>query len=750
LLSLSRLYLPWDLGPDRLLFARRLAVPVAGFTNRMAPVTACALVFIAVALFLLTFESARARRVGSAAAMIVGVVGLAVIVDYGYESRSLSTIGGFIPVAFNTGLALLACSIGLLAARPTEGVMLLVRNGAGSVLARRLLPAAVIIPITISWLELRGTDFGWYDNAGGSALVAMTTMLLLVALVWRDALRANRADDERTGAESKLREVNHSLEARVALRTGALVQTNAELSVEVAARRRAEEELRRTADELRGWFEASPLAMCSLSAGDIVLSWNRAAEGLFGWQANEVIGKSLPIVSDASRAEAAELTAQVIAGKPVMDYETQRLCRDGSVREVSVSTAALHDAAGKARGVVALYTDIGHRKQLERQLHQAQKMDAIGQLAGGVAHDFNNILTVIQAAAEFLASELDEHDTRRADALEIESAALRAATLTRQLLTFSRQSVVERQPLDLAGVVDRTDSMLRRLLEANVELLIHHQAGQGLVNADPHQLEQIIVNLVVNARDAMPRGGRILIETQSAVLDDNYARAHVGTIPGPYVMLAVTDTGTGMSLDTQARVFEPFFTTKAAGEGTGLGLATVYGIVKQFNGHIWLYSELGSGTTFKIYLPEMSEPGAVDAAVTGAGPVAATRGTRVLLVEDHAIVRRAVHAQLERQGYLVTDAESGDEALAVLHGGDDGFDLVLSDMMMPGLSGLELRHRLQDQGSTLPVLLMSGYSENAIKRFGSIDQLSPHIEKPFTTALLTRRIEELVGARGDG
>ncbi|HEY4319926.1 MAG TPA: ATP-binding protein [Gemmatimonadales bacterium] len=748
LLCLSRVYLPWDLGPDRLLFMKSLALPIAGFINRMAPVTAGGFALSGLSLTLLTMRSPQARRAGLAAAIVVGLVGLAVIIDYGYQARTPGAVSGFIPVAFNTALALLCVSIALLAARPNEGVTLLFRDtGIGSSVARRLLPAAVIIPTTVGWLELRGADFGWYGAATGSALVAIITTVLLIALVWRNALSVNRADEARGRAERELRDLNQTLEAQVELRTRALELSNAELHSGIAAKRHAEAELRRAADDLRGSFEASPLAICSLSPDDIVLSWNRAAETLFGWSATEVIGQPLPIVHDALQQESEELTARVLAGKSVTDYETKRRCRDGSLREVSVSTAALYSESGAARGVVAVYTEIGQRKQLERQLHQAQKMDAIGQLAGGVAHDFNNILTVIQASAEFLSESLDESDVRREDALQIHVAAQRAARLTRQLLTFSRQGTAERQDIQLTGVVDQVESMLRRLLPANVELMIQHGAERGLVHADPNQLEQVIVNLVVNARDAMPHGGRIMIETQPAELDDHYASNQVGVTPGAYVMLTVTDTGAGMSLETQARIFEPFFTTKAAGEGTGLGLATVYGIVKQFNGHIWVYSEVGKGTTFKVYLPEVRSAASASIVAEPVAPPATTVGARVLLVEDHALVRRAVHAQLERQGYVVTDAENADQALALFAGQADSFDLVLSDMMMPGLSGLELRQQLRSDGVTTPVLLMSGYSEYAIKSQGSAVELAPHIEKPFTTALLVSEIEALLQSR---
>jgi len=747
LLCLSRLFLRWDLGPDQLLFPSRIAVPVAGFANRMAPMTGVNFVLLGATLLLLTSRAQSCCRAAAALATTAGLIGLAVIVDYGYQAPTMSSIGGLIPVALNTAIAFCFLATGLLCVRPENGVAALLMNDRVSgVLARRLLPSAILLPLLIGWLEIRGEYRGWFDGAAGDAIVAIATTLVLAAMIWQSAVAIDRADAARTLAQQELHDLNQHLESRVRERTLELERVNAGMNAEMTARRHAEEQLRRTTDELRGLFEASPLAICGLTPDDVVLSWNAAAEALFGWTAAEVIGTKLPIVSAAHRDEGRDLTCQALGGTAVTNFETQRLDRRGRAIDVSISTAALYDASGKARGIVAVYADMRDRKQLESQLRQSQKMEAVGRLAGGVAHDFNNILLVIQAAAEFMLEDLAADDKSRSDALEILNAAQRAAKLTRQLLVFSRQQVLELQVVDLGLVIQPLEPMLRRLLEANIDLSIRNAPKLDCIRADPGQLEQVMMNLVVNARDAMPNGGAILIETANVILDQEFPRGHLTARSGPHVMLSVTDTGIGMDGETQSRIFEPFFTTKPAGEGTGLGLATVYGIVKQLGGHLWVYSEPGRGATFKVYFPSLDGAELASLVAAKAPPPAVTRGARILLVEDDAAVRQAVRALLERNHYQVVDVASGDEALARMERAPGAVDLVLSDMMMPSLTGLELRQRLRELGASFPIVLMSGYSEGAIKRLGSPEELAPHIEKPFTGDRLVAKIEEALRA----
>ncbi len=402
------------------------------------------------------------------------------------------------------------------------------------------------------------------------------------------------------------------------------------------------------------------------------------------------------------------------------------------------------------QGACVLSMDVTGRKRAEaslrsaeEQFRHAQKMEAVGRLAGGVAHDFNNLLSVILTYAQMLLGGLSPKDPLHGDLTEIKKAGERAAALTRQLLTFSRQQVLERRVLDLNDVVAQVDKMLRRVLGEDVELAILPASGLGSIRADPGQLEQVLMNLVVNSRDAMPDGGKLTIETANVDLDDHYAREHVGVAPGPYVMIAVSDTGQGMDRATLARIFEPFFTTKE--QGTGLGLATVFGIVKQSGGHLWVYSEPGKGTTFKIYFPRTAE--AVGAAGSGRDVADLGGSETILLVEDDAQVRTAVLAILRHLGYRVIEAAGPGEALLACERHEGTIDLLLSDVVMPQMSGADLAKRLCPGRPTMKVLFMSGYTDEAVLRHGILEAGLSFLQKPVTPDALGRKLRELLGAR---
>jgi signal transduction histidine kinase len=386
------------------------------------------------------------------------------------------------------------------------------------------------------------------------------------------------------------------------------------------------------------------------------------------------------------------------------------------------------------------------RGRLEEQLRQSQKMEAVGRLAGGVAHDFNNVLSVILSYGEMIVSDLKPGDPIRADVEEIRTAARRAADLTRQLLMFSRQQVIEPKVLDLNEVLTGMDKMLQRILGADVDLVSLPAKELGRVRGDPSGVEQVILNLVVNARDAMPTGGKLTMETANVVLDEQYARDHLGVKPGPHVMLAVTDTGVGMDRATQARIFEPFFTTKDKGKGTGLGLSTVFGIVQQSGGSIWVYSELGTGTTFKVYLPRVDAP--ADISKSGAGQTM-LRGTEtILLVEDDEQVRGVARGILQRSGYRVIDAGNAAEALLHSEQHSGPVHLLLSDVVMPQMSGPELAKRLASARPDMKVLCMSGYTDDTIVRHGVLGSQIMYLQKPITPESLTLKVREVLdGAR---
>ena len=407
-----------------------------------------------------------------------------------------------------------------------------------------------------------------------------------------------------------------------------------------------------------------------------------------------------------------------------------------STRHFSLSVARFPDRGSFLLAVE--HEDITARKQLERQFHHAQKMDAIGQLAGGVAHDFNNLLTVIRSYGDLLLEEFLPASQQRGDMDQILKATDAASALTKQLLAFGRQQMVKLEVLDVNVIIAELDKMLRRLIGEDIEYATVLEQSVSRVEADSGQIQQILMNLVINARDAMPSGGKLTVETKAVSLDEAYSNSHDGVAPGRYVSIEVTDTGTGMSPEVQARVFEPFFTTKDIGKGTGLGLSTVYGIVQQCHGHIWVYSELDRGTTFKIYLPSVDQPASRKAS---AAPTTSASGDEtVLVVEDNAAVRSVLCRVLKDAGYVVLDACDAVQATEICVSRREHIDLLLTDVVMPGVSGPELAVELQQKRPEMKVLFMSGYSGSAITRHGVLREGLVFLQKPFSPGSVTRAV----------
>jgi two-component system, cell cycle sensor histidine kinase and response regulator CckA len=432
-------------------------------------------------------------------------------------------------------------------------------------------------------------------------------------------------------------------------------------------------------------------------------------------------------------------------GRMVSEYRFRD--RSGKYRWIRDESRVVGDMFGEGAEVVGVWVDITEHRQLEEQFRQAQKMEAVGRLAGGVAHDFNNLLTAITGYSDLLLLDLDPQDVLRQDVAEIKRAALAAADLTRQLLAFSRRQVLAPRVINLNAVISGAQKLLGRLIGEDVKVETSLDSALASVRADPGQLEQVIMNLAVNARDAMPNGGLLTIETANVMVDAEFAPERPGPASGPHVVMAVSDTGIGMDEETKARIFEPFFTTKEVGKGTGLGLATVYGIVKQSDGFIWVYSEPGKGSTFKIYLPRVDEP--AESLESAERPTRSLHGTETIMVaEDTAAVRAVLRDVLERHGYTVVEAASGREALQLAGRRPGGIDLLVTDVVMPELSGRDLVRELRAAKPDLKVLYMSGYTDDAVLRQGMLEPGAEFIQKPFRPDDLARRIRDLLDAPG--
>jgi two-component system cell cycle sensor histidine kinase/response regulator CckA len=476
------------------------------------------------------------------------------------------------------------------------------------------------------------------------------------------------------------------------------------------------------------------------------LRWNRNLERLTGYSAKQIAEMSPLDFFIGEDRQTIEESIQEAFDKGQTTAEVDLVARDGT-KTPYFFTGELVVLDGR-RCVVGTAIDLVERRRLETQLRQSQKMEAIGRLAGGVAHDFNNVLTVILSNSEMLAGQLSPEDPRRQELIEIRDAAQRAATLTRQLLAFSRKQVLKPRVLSLNAVVVTLEKMLRRLIGEDIELATLLQPDLWAVEADPGQLEQIIMNLAVNARDAMPEGGGLSIETGNAEVDEVFARKHFPMVPGRYVMLVVCDSGAGMDAETQRRIFEPFFTTKPRGRGTGLGLSMVYGIVKQSGGYIWAYSEPGLGTTFKIYFPRVEGTRSDAEAVVAASPSPPGRET-VLLAEDEDSVRRLARRILEEVGYTVLEAREATEALTISESWDGPIDLLLTDVVMPELNGRELAERLSVLRPGIQILYISGYTDHEVLD-GIVGPGSNFLQKPFTPEALANKVREALGAHEPG
>jgi len=504
--------------------------------------------------------------------------------------------------------------------------------------------------------------------------------------------------------------------------------------------------LRATEASFATLVEHAPVGIYRSSPEGRFLSVNAAVVRMLGYEsAADVLGLDMARDVYADAAERQRLVERdTYSDRQYDSVEATWKRRDGRLLTVQLSVRAVRNRAGQVEYYETFVRDVTDQRRLQQQVLQSQKMEAVGRLAGGIAHDSNNLLTVITSYSDLLLEDLAPGDAKRDDLEQVRKAADGAAALTRQLLAFSRQQVVEPRVVSLNTVVEGLQKILRRVIGEDIELTTTLAPDLGAVRADVGQLEQVLMNLAVNARDAMPTGGRLTVETANVEHDPDYARDREAAAVRQFAMLAVSDTGCGMDEATKARIFEPFFTTKEPGKGTGLGLATVYGIVKQAGGFIWVYSEPGQGTSFKIYLPEVDATAERTTAVAGAR---APRGTEtVLLVEDAAAVRAVTKQVLERQGYVVLEAPDGEAALRLAQQHRGPIHLLLTDVVMPRVSGRELAERLTQVRPDMRVLYASGYTDDSVVRHGILELGTAYLQKPFSPESLARKVRNVLDA----
>ncbi|MCD6296185.1 MAG: response regulator [Deltaproteobacteria bacterium] len=573
------------------------------------------------------------------------------------------------------------------------------------------------------------------------------------------ALHDIELEEERDRMEEKLQGSHDRLEIRVQERTAELAKLNEELRSEITGHKRAEEALRESEEKYRKLYDESKrtaevyLSLLHTSADAIVICdmerkaryTNPSFTEIFGWTVEEIEGKRIPFLPESEReATMAGIKEIVEKGKALQDFETKRYTRDGCVIDVNISGFRYNDHDGKPAGMLVILRDTSERKKLETQLRQAHKMEAVGTLAGGIAHDFNNILQAISGYAQILLMEKKSGDPDYKRLEVIETAAQKASELTNQLMIFSRKVESKLRPVDINQEVREVSKMLDRTVPKMIELELHLAEDLKVINADPGQLEQIVMNLGVNARDAMPEGGKLIFETTNVVLDGEYCKMHLGASPGEYVMLSVSDTGHGMDRETLEHIFEPFYTTKGTGKGTGLGLAMVYGIVKSHGGYIMCYSETGQGARFKIYFP------VVNAEVEERGEEKKEAeempgGTEtILLVDDEETILAVGKDMLQRFGYKTITAQSGEKAVEIFGREKGHIDLVILDVGMPGIGGHKCMKKLFEIDPKVKVVISSGYSANGKVRETLESGAAGFIGKPYLLTDMLKRVRQIL------
>ena len=633
----------------------------------------------------------------------------------------------------------IACSIAIPLAQTGRLPAVVASQGIGSQAFRRLLPAAVIIPIALAWLTLQGEMNGLFGGEFGGAAAALVTVLVLGVLIWWNAKTLNRHESMLQQAQEELKRERADLETRVQERTGALLAANRALEQEMTEHLKADQALEASEKKYRSLVENSPYGIYQSTSDGQLLYANPAFARMLGHVAGfERAGFGMSHLFVDSHVQRS-LLPELLRQRSFRGVEVKWEHANGSLITVKLSGRIVQDDTSRGPVFEVIAEDITEYRALEEQFLQVQKMEAVGRLAAGISHDFNNILGVIIGQIELLNDSLSEGHPAKVNVDRVRLAARRAIILIRQLLTFSRQETIQPRVLDLNGAVQSVAELLRPMIGEDIELRISLDEKLDKIKADPAQIDQIVMNLAVNARDAMQQGGILTLQTANVTLDRAYQETHCSIPPGNYVMLAVSDTGAGMDPQTQARVFEPFFTTKAPGKGTGLGLSTVYGIVTKSGGYIWVYSEPDHGTTFKIYFPRVADTAEPSSRETTAESLAGSE--TILLVEDDEAVRVTTTAILEGAGYHVLTANSALVAIELARMRDTKIDLVLTDVVMPMMSGAEMLPLLRAFRPGLKAIFMSGYAGEHIAarglNFGDV-----MLEKPFTKNDLLQMIRK--------
>jgi PAS domain S-box-containing protein len=606
----------------------------------------------------------------------------------------------------------------------------------------------------------------------GFAAVAAEIILLLGSLWWlsrrtlaqakqligqQETLEAQAADLQQQAAELEEQAMELEEQADEAAHSASelmLVNSNLEMTVKRLEEAENIASSARSNQEDTQWLldfvmNSSPVGVSLHDSELRIVQVNAAMAGMTGLPIDAHHGKS---VDDVAHDDVADVLSQALnrvhkSGEPMLNVPMSGTVSSNAPHERHFLASFFPVRLPKKEmGVGAVVLETTQYRQLEEQLLQAHKMEAVGRLAGGVAHDFNNMLTAIMSYSELLLADMSPESPEHADMSEIIKAANKATALTRQLLAFSRQQVLRPSVVHMNAIIDGLKNMLTRLTSQNIDLTCKLTPDLWTVNADPTEVERVLMNLVLNARDAMPNGGKLIIETSNVNVDEEYASAHADTTPGEYVMIAVTDSGAGMTRDVKEKLFEPFFTTKEKGKGTGLGLSSVYGIVKQSGGFIWVYSEPGTGTTFKVYLPRAEETRR--SFVSPVRPVRRVGAETILLVEDDEEVRQVATRILRKNGYRVLEASNGAEALKVCEAESLPVDLIVTDIVMPEMGGSELAERIRETQPDARILFTSGYTEDAVVRQSFLQEGEAFMEKPFTPALLSQKAKEMLA--GDG